>query len=191
MSIIVSIVGGIAAGKTTAARFLEQIYGFRYLRYSLLLKTMLEARGIPPTDASLLAFGEEIHAKIGGAGLSALLMSDYDAKCNYVIDGMRHVSDYTYFVERFGPRFFLIYFDVPNDLRYTRFSSRHGGRDTSGEVFAERSTHDTEAEVPQLRDYASIILDNTGSLDDLKANMTSLVSDWLSQEFISGGRLIL
>jgi dephospho-CoA kinase len=178
MSIVVGLSGGIASGKTTTARFLEKEHQFVYMRYSLLMKQLLEEQGLTVNDANLLVIGQKLEEELGGHGVSDLLMRDYDPSKNYVIDGLRHISDYEYFKERFGDKFFLLYLDVPEQVRMERFTSRGDKRDISEKTFIERSRHIMEHQVPLLRQKASVIISNGSSLS-LETQIRSLILNWL------------
>jgi len=180
MGMVVGLSGGIASGKTTTARFLEKEHKFVYLRYSLLMKQLLEEQAQPVNDATLLAIGQKLEEELGGHGVSNLLMRDYDSSKNYVIDGLRHISDYEYFRARFEDEFFLLYLDIPEQVRMERFMNRGGERDVSKKTFLERSRHIMEHEVPLLRHKASVVVSNDTSFS-LETQISSLILNWLTK----------
>lgn len=174
---IVGVAGQIAAGKTTTAQLLQDRFGFTYLSYSLFLKQLLLRQGQPVRDVDLQAYGQRVFEDLGGFGLTHLMMQTYDPSKNYVIEGLRHVTNKEYFKRRFDDQFYLIYVEAADDVRKMRYMERGPERDHSLESFYERSAHPMEGEVPLLKRKASAIVVNSG-LTDLTLQVDALIQRW-------------
>jgi dephospho-CoA kinase/NTP pyrophosphatase (non-canonical NTP hydrolase) len=175
---LIGLAGPIGSGKTVIGRFLEDRCGFVYKRYSLLLRQQLEEQGSVIDDDTMQEYGQRVFQLMGGQGLSELIMQDYDPSKNYVIDGLRHMSDYDYFQKRFGNRFHLIYVQADEGLRLERYLLRGTDRANSLDSFYRRISHEVEREVPLLINKASAIIVNTDLAPTL-SQVNGLVGSWL------------
>src|SRR2546423_14305029 len=90
--LVVGISGRIGSGKTTAGRYLESKYGFRYLRYSAVLADWLATD--PESKAHLQKIGWEVMAGGMQAELNRRLMALIPISADIVVDGLRHPLDY-------------------------------------------------------------------------------------------------
>jgi predicted nuclease with RNAse H fold len=97
---VIGFSGPIAAGKTTAGRYIER-KGFRYIRYSQVLEDLLLAQGKEVSRESLQEFGEQIHKHPGQRWLSKQLAQYAEEDLFIVIDGIRFPEDHAFMVEVF------------------------------------------------------------------------------------------
>jgi dephospho-CoA kinase len=177
-TLVVALAGPIASGKTTIATLLASNYGFIHLRSKTTLIRLLEERGEPVNEITLQAIGKEIVDKIGGRGLTELVLQGHDPSKNYVYDSIRNVDDCQYLRERFGKHFRLIYLDGPEEIRKQRYFTRVE-RETSEESFYRRISHPVEAETPALSSEADAVILNK-ELEVTLSDIDSLFHSWMS-----------
>lgn len=168
--IVVGLSGPISSGKTTAGRFLES-EGFRYGRYSLVLKDMLEERGVAVSRESLQEIGEEVYKNPGQRWLCRKLVERLPSGGDIVIDGLRHPEDHAFLTETFGPDFIHIYIDAPEELRLQRYIVDRGTR----EEFEAATAHPVESDVPAMAPLAHVVLSNSGSREEFESKILQLV----------------
>jgi uncharacterized protein YprB with RNaseH-like and TPR domain/predicted nuclease with RNAse H fold/dephospho-CoA kinase len=167
---VVGFSGPIGAGKTSAARILEE-QGYVYGRFSQVLEEMLRSRGASVNREALQDLGEQIHRSPGQRWLCQQVVAALPKMGNIVIDGLRHPEDHAFLVEEYGPAFVHIYIDAPEAIRRTRYAERGG----SMEDFAEATAHVSERNVGRLAELAHIRLTNAGSYEDLKRAILRIV----------------
>lgn len=160
---VVGLSGYIASGKTTAGRFLEA-QGYAYGRYSLVLKDMLQARGIEVTRSTLQEIGEKVYQNPGQRWLCKQLLQRLPGEGNIVIDGLRHPEDHAFFIETFGPDFMHIYISAPEDIRRSRYLA-DGGSDAE---FNSAMRHPVESHISILATLAHKVIQNVGTEEEFQ-----------------------
>ncbi|MGH6662493.1 MAG: ribonuclease H-like domain-containing protein, partial [Rhodospirillales bacterium] len=90
---VVGISGPIAAGKTTAARYLEEKQKFSYGRFSLVLEGLLRKEKKKVNRKTLQEIGDRIHKNPGQRWLCKQVANSLNAAGNLVIDGLRFPED--------------------------------------------------------------------------------------------------
>ncbi|OGA01032.1 MAG: hypothetical protein A3I00_06485 [Betaproteobacteria bacterium RIFCSPLOWO2_02_FULL_64_12] len=171
---VVGFSGPIGAGKTSAARFLEE-RGYAYGRFSQVLEEILRSRGASVSRDALQTLGEQIHRSPGQRWLCQQLVASLPKMGNIVIDGLRHPEDHACLVEEYGPAFVHVHIDAPEAVRRIRYVERRG----SAEELVEATAHPVERNVGRLADLAHTRVMNTGSLEDLKGVVLHFVSAFL------------
>jgi hypothetical protein len=164
---VVGLSGPIAAGKTTAAKALEE-RGFFYARFSRVLAELLRERGVRPTREALQAIGLEVHQALGQRWLCQRLAASLPKEGNIVIDGLRYPEDHSFLVERFGPAFYHIHVSADPAIRQVR----HATEDHEGNSFDEISRHPVEDHVDSMPTLAHRGIENSA---DVAAFIRSVV----------------
>lgn len=161
--LVVGFSGEIAAGKTTAARFLER-EGFAYTRISLVIDDVLKRRGEDLTRENRQRVGLELHNEKGQRWLCRKAIEYLGVNANrIVVDGLRWPDDVQYFQERYGGRFHHIHILAPKDIRRVRAVAAG-----AGEAFDEASAHAVEegvAAVESLSQCRILNDDDIGSFE--------------------------
>jgi predicted nuclease with RNAse H fold/dephospho-CoA kinase len=170
-SLVVGISGEIAAGKTTAAKYLEQ-QGFGYTRISLVIDEVLRERGELPSRERHQEVGWELHREKGQAWLCrrAIELVPPDTQ-RIVIDGLRWVDDVRYMRERFGGRFVHIHLTAPVETRESRYAGL--SKDVS---FDEASRHPVEQGIGETRALADMIFVNDEDIATLNHHFEQLLT---------------
>jgi len=175
---VVGLSGLIASGKTTAGRFLEK-RGYRYGRFSLILKKMLEEKGLPPSRENLQELGDKVNTVQGQRWLCKRLVAILPSEDDLVIDGLRFPDDHAFLREKFGPRFFHTHLAAKEITRRTRYSS--SGSDST--EFNIVSSHHVERMVNRMRDLADAVFENDGTdLLEFERGITHLIEQRLHKE---------
>lgn len=184
---IIGVVGKIAAGKTTIAKMLEE-KGFCRVSCSEPLIDLLTGRideyswvpEIPerrePTRDNLIEYGRHLKATYGGDILIRLAL-DKKRDCeNTVIDGVRSMEEVLAIKDRGG---LVVYVEAPPEIRYERLIQRKADKDsviTSYEDFLEMDEAEEKLyHTTTLREIADIVIDNSGSLDDLRRKVEKFI----------------
>lgn len=169
--LVIGLAGPVATGKTEAGRWLEQL-GFQYIRYSQVIAGEMAQQGRTASRENLRQEGWDLYSGHRQYELNKRLAKSVRTSNYVVIDGMRHLEDYTFWKEKEYRRFFLIYIDSEYSLRQRRFQSR-GGDSAS---YKEAVSAPVECHVPELRKKADFILENTGSLNQLFREIGKILS---------------
>jgi predicted nuclease with RNAse H fold/dephospho-CoA kinase len=163
---VIGISGRICAGKTTTARFLEEL-GFAYTRFSLVIDDEIVARGETPDRAKRQAMGFEINRTKGQRWLCEKAMDRVAANKHIVIDGLRFPEDHTFFFERFGSEFIHLHIQTRDELRAARYREH----EQDGVPFEVADAQPVEGKIGELAGLASAVLSNEGSLAEHRANV--------------------
>ena len=172
---VVGLSGPIAAGKTTAARFLERS-GFRYCRFSEVLEEELRASGRAVNRSTLQSLGEEaLNSRFGQRRLQNKLAKRVEGAERIVVDGLRHPEDWAFLRERWGFAAAHVHIRAGADLRGKRYANRSGGSSSS---FRRASAHAVEQNVPVLERLVDFTIANTGGVEKLESELSGLVARW-------------
>ena len=166
---VIGISGPLAAGKTTAARYLEKS-GYAYTRYSMVLEGMRSESGAKHSRPELQEFGSEIHIRYGQRWLGRRLLESIPKEGNLVIDGLRFPEYHAFLIECFGPAFLHVHVSAPDNIREVRFL----GRETSQQGFAQSECHPVESRVKELRTMAHIEVVNDAALESFENRIAIL-----------------
>lgn len=170
-NLVIGLAGPVATGKTETGKHLTQ-QGFHYIRYSQIIAEDIERQGQVVDRGSLRKEGWALYSGCQQYALNQRL-AEAAGPANYlVIDGMRHLEDYTFWKERAYRRFFLIYIDSDLALRRKRFHARGGDKVSYQEaVFAPVEQH-----VPDLMKKADLVVKNNGTLEQLFEEFGQILS---------------
>lgn len=117
---LIGLTGGLAAGKSEAAKFFSQ-HGFKVLVFSDVLRHEAALRGIAPTRENLQDLGIQIRKETQNDAILAekLLLL---VKGNCVVDGIRNTAEIDALSKH--PHFVLLGITAPADIRYKRLQLR-------------------------------------------------------------------
>lgn len=173
---VIGLSGAISSGKTTAGRYLESL-GFTYSRYSQVLQAMLKNRGLPSTRESLQQIGEEVYEGQGQTWLGSELIKRMPEEGDLVIDGLRHPEDHSFLAEKFGPDFYHIHIEAPEDIRRERYVD-----EGPSEEFSKADAHPVEANITKLAYLAHERVQNIGSIQEFLYKIRKVVIDYSEKE---------
>jgi predicted nuclease with RNAse H fold/dephospho-CoA kinase len=173
----IGISGRICAGKTTAARLLEQ-RGFAYTRFSLVIDDEIRSSGEDPNRATRQRVGTEIHTKKGQSWLCEQVLARVPEQPFIVIDGLRFPEDHAFFVERFGAQFVHLHLSVPDAIRERRYIES-SQRELS---FNDADRQPVEAEINRLSSLATATIGNSGTINELENAVVRFACEHCHQE---------
>jgi len=188
-TMIVGIVGKIAAGKTTAARFLEE-RGFCRVSCSeplmdLLTHNVSDYSWVPelperaePTRERLIELGKYLKEKYGGDILIRLAL-DKKRHCERVaIDGVRSREEVNA-IKRLGGK--VIYVEAGPEIRFERLMRRKAGKDRDIRSFEDFMAMDDAEErlyhTSELKGMADYVIVNEGTLEELREKVERIINE--------------
>jgi len=172
--LVVGFSGEIAAGKTTAARFLER-EGFAYTRISLVIDDELKSRGMEFSRENRQRVGLELHSDKGQRWLCRKAIERVEGSATQiVVDGLRWPEDVQYFQERYGGRFRHIHLLAAYETRRKRAVATG-----STEAFDEATSHAVEQGVALVEGLSQCRISNDSDISALEAQIREAI---LAQE---------
>lgn len=163
---VIGVSGKIAAGKTTAARFLEGL-GFHYVRFSQIIDDLIERDGLVPDRKLRQEIGWRLHVEKGQNWLCEQVLAKAGGAERIVVDGLRFPEDHAWFRERFATRFVHLHIEAPSEIRLSRLRTAASIADLK-----EVESQPTESQIDALSGKASVIIPNDGLLDALREKLT-------------------
>lgn len=162
---VIGLSGAIRTGKTTVADHLKTL-NFSTVRFSKVLKDMLEEHNLPVSRSELQAFGLEMNA-IGcqrylGNRMIAHFKED-EQIVQIAVDGLRFPEDRATLIENFGPAFFQLHLERDQALR-EQCDLRDGEDDIPLKAALQ---HEVEQGINDLSSLADQILSNNNTKKEL------------------------
>ncbi|MBR9700070.1 AAA family ATPase [Candidatus Woesearchaeota archaeon] len=173
---IIGFTGTIAAGKTTAARFLE---GFEHFTYSDILRIEAKKRNIEATRENLQMLGNKVKEESDNNGILSKMIVENATKVNIAADGIRTVDEINE-LKQF-PDAYIIAIDASQKTRYERLKARkRPGDPESFEKFKEIDDHENQGKTPgqdinNAMKHADFLIKNNGSIDKLKKKVEEIM----------------
>jgi dephospho-CoA kinase len=176
---IIGLTGPKLAGKGTVAAYLGRTAGAKAFSMSGILTDLASRLHLPNSRENLIAIATGLRSQFGEAILAQVLAKDLVQAdpALAIIDGIRMPSEVDAFASL--PDFQMIYIDAPVALRYERARSRGEKAGESDQTFAQFQAEEqavTETGIAALRQRASAIIDNHGTLDELYQQVDSVLS---------------
>ena len=186
---IIGVVGKIAAGKTTVAKFFEE-KGFCRVSCSdplidLLTHNISEYSWVPelpekaePTRDRLIEFGKYLKDRYGEDILIRLAV-DKKRNCeNIVIDGVRSEGEINA-VKRLGGK--VIYVEARPETRFERLVERKASKDKTIKSFEDFKAMDDAEErlyhTSELKGLADYVIVNEGTLEELRRKVEGIIEE--------------
>lgn len=179
--VIFGFTGLIASGKGEAAKYLKEKYGADTLRYSTMLRDILNRLYLAPERDKLIKLSESIRETFGDDVMAKVMAEDAvkSSASIVVIEGIRRLPDIDY--PFFKKDFVLVAIDADAKTRYARLIKRGENTDDNQKTFEqfladqERSTEKTIAEVLV---HATEHVDNNGSEKKLHTQLDALIEKY-------------
>lgn len=186
---IIGVVGKIAAGKTTVAKFFEE-KGFCRVSCSdplidMLTHNVSDYSWVPelpekaePTRDRLIEFGKYLKDRYGGDILIRLAV-DKKRNCeNIVIDGVRSREEIET-IKKLGGK--VIYVEARPEIRFERLMKRKASKDKEIKSFEDFKKMDDAEEslyhTSKLKDLADYVIVNEGTLDELREEVERIIGE--------------
>lgn len=158
--LVVGLAGLHGAGKSTIAKRLRDSHGFSITSFGGVVRREAEVRGRGMDLTSLQDLGDELIKEWGWERFCGEVLAERQPKTGIVlVDGVRHIATLDHLKKLANPGVFsFVYVDVDEPIRLERLTVRQRPGDHS----STRETHPVEKEVVALKDYAHVVIDNTG-----------------------------
>ncbi len=168
MKNVIGIAGNIGSGKGTVTKYLVEKYGAETVVYTHILKDILDRLHLANERKNLAGLAEGLRNTFGGDILSRVLEQDIQQQEAELIvfDGIRKKAELDYFKNKID-NFVFVFVDVPVEVSYERLIKRGEKTDDNSKTFEEfKKDHQRPADkdVPELKQYADFVIDNSGEL---------------------------
>ena len=164
---IIGLSGKIAAGKTTAAVYLNENYQFAILKTSDLLDSILEAKHVKLSRKNQQKLGNELISTVGPGGFVAMMLYS-TSESNRVIDAIRYSEAVTYLKGKYGNEFKHIHIEAKDSVRHARRGSKNIRNVSSFKLIDKANT---ESDNAKLRKLADRIIKNESSLEEFYSKL--------------------
>ena len=178
--IIIGISGEIASGKGTVAKYIAEKYNASAYRFSTMLRNAMDRLYIEQNRDNISTFSTLLRKKFGEDLFAKVMAKDVkkDEAEIIVIDGIRRLADIEYLKEI--PEFKFVYIEADIKKCYDRIIQREENTDDKNKTFdefVEEHNLETETQIKDLKQYADIIIENNGTLEDLYEKIDNIINE--------------
>ena len=176
--IILGLVGEIASGKGTAAKYLEEKYQASTHRFSTPLRDVLDRLYIENNRHNLQQISLVLRTTYGQDLFAKIITEDVkksDAEL-VIVDGIRRFEDIKYLKEL--PNFHLLYITADMKLRYERITSRQENADDTKKTFEDfQKDHlaETELAIPEIGATAEFKIENSDGIEKFYSDIDNIL----------------
>jgi len=170
MKIILGLAGEMASGKGTVAKYVMAKYGAKSLRFSTMLRDVLDRLSLEQSRNNLQILSTILRQNFGEELFARVIAEDVKKAVDevIVIDGVRRLADIKYLKEI--PQFKLAYLEADMQKRFERIIKRGENSDDAKKTFEDfKKAHEDESElqIKDLKNHADFLIDNNGAYEDL------------------------
>jgi len=178
--IVIGIAGNIGSGKGAVTKYLTEKYKAQQMRYSKILADILERLHLDYNRDNLNALAEGLRNIFGGDILSQVLENDIrEVEAVIVVfDGIRKKKELDYFKNK-TENFFFIFVETPFEVVAKRLASRQEKTDDQEQTVEKlkaRQQQPSDKDVPNLKQYADFVIDNSGSIEDTHKQIDEIMN---------------
>ena len=138
VNLITAIVGLCGTGKSAAAKYIEETYGFKPIYFGGFVLEELKQRNLEINSANEKLVREDLRRRYGLDVIAKRafkpIKSDLAAGFAVIIDGLYSFSEYLFLKDQFGQQLVLLAIHSPKKLRYHRLGLREVRPLTPAEV---------------------------------------------------------
>lgn len=175
---IIAIVANIGAGKSFVSSYITAQHGAESIRSSRKLLDILNILHLEPARKNFADLSETLRNTFGQdvLGNATFEYVKQSASEIILIDGVRRMADISNFTDE--ENFYLVFIDTSLEMRSERMTSRSEKNDDKNmnvEILNKDEQHDSENRVDGLKEKADFIVDNNGTLEQLKKNIDNVM----------------
>ena len=170
--IIIALCGENYVGKTTTAEYLRFKYGMKSYSYSQLIAEKYSGN----SKEELQVIGAQISENEDQQKeLTDYMIEQMDSNASYVIDGLRHLTDYYTLKKQFGDDFIVVALECTYKNRYKRCSVNHS-ETVSLEKLDTINHHETKKDNVLVKTLADYHIDNNKAFYTLRDAIDEIIS---------------
>jgi predicted RNA binding protein with dsRBD fold (UPF0201 family)/adenylate kinase family enzyme len=174
---IIAFVGMPASGKSEASSVVEKL-GIKVVNMGDVIREEVERRSLEPTNANIGGVANQLRNEEGfdvvaKRSVPKIMKLSEDL---IAIDGIRGIAEVERFKKEFGEKFTLVSIDSPLDMRFKRVQKRKRSDDMADiNELKERDERELSWGMDKAMEIADIVIENTGTLDEFRNKIESLV----------------
>jgi len=178
--IIIGIIGEIASGKDTVANFIRKKYKAKVIPMSGSLREGLNIFDLPQTRHNMWTLSEGLRKMFSPdiVAKGALKKIENAKEKIICVTGIRFQADLKHFEHL--PSFVLVFVKVDAKIRFKRLKKRGQNADDNTKTwtqFQKDCKLSTEVHIKKLTKKADFVLDNNGTVDDLRKQIKKLIKN--------------
>ena len=175
---IIGLVGQIASGKGTVAKYFEKNYGAVTFRFSTILRDVLNRLHQVIDRQTMQKLSTAVRQVFGEDILAKVMADDVKDEKNkiIVVDGIRRMADIKYLKKI--PGFILVGIAADAKIRYDRLIKRnenYGDQNKAFAEFLEDQKKEADAEIPLVLKNANIVINNDGNFENLNQQIDNII----------------
>lgn len=177
---VLGITGLAGAGKDTAAEYLRENYGFKWLNFSDILVEEAKKRGLKTNKINLSKLGNEYREEYGKAGLAVKIMEEIKSSGNskFVVTGFRSPEEVEYIKNRVNS-FMLIEMRTKKELRWRR--RKESDPQTKKEFFKRDKEDIKKKGLGKVLKMSDQVIKNNSTRESLYKILEELLRDFRNQ----------
>jgi len=177
---IIGLVGPMASGKGTVAKYLAEKYHGRVFGFSTPLRDILTRLHMDHTRENMANLSTILRQQFGQDLISRVIVADItEAKEEFLIlDGIRRLSDID--AAKTMPGFVLWAVQADSQTRYQRLVRRQqnaGDQQKTYEQFLNDEQSEADKTIAAVAAQSRIIIDNNGDLEKLYKKIDELMTN--------------
>ncbi|MGM0770530.1 MAG: dephospho-CoA kinase [Halobacteriota archaeon] len=176
---IIAFVGMPASGKSVASDVVKE-QKIDVVNMGDVIREEVKARGLEPTDANTGAVANDLRNREGMDAVAKRCVPKIEAfgKDLVVVDGVRGIAEVTFFKDRFGEDFTLVFIDAPLEMRFERVSNRGRSDDmTDIEALKIRDERELGWGLAEAIKVADITVENTSTIDEFRQEIKAILEN--------------
>ena len=176
--IILGLVGEIASGKDTVAKYLKEKHGFQTIKFSTPIRKILDALNLPQSRENMVWVGINVRNRFGENIFGNVIAKECEnSTANLIVlPNVRFKPDIAYLKQM--NNFYLIHISSEPQIRYQRLIHRNQNSDDqtkTWEEFINDGELPTEITIREVAKIAKHTIKNNGTLDQLHQQIDQLM----------------
>jgi len=178
--IIFGLVGEMASGKGTVAKYIENKYFAKSHKFSAPLRDVLSRIYVSNNRKNMQELSFALRQLFGQDLLAKTISQDVENDKNLVVvvDGIRRFADIKYL--KHLPGFKLVYITADIKTRYERMTKRGENDDEENKTFEQfqlDNQAEPESEIPRVGETADATINNNGSQEELYEQIDKIINN--------------
>ncbi|MEM5835315.1 MAG: AAA family ATPase [Candidatus Aenigmatarchaeota archaeon] len=177
--IVIGIVGLIGAGKDTAAKYIEEKYGYTPISFSELVHEKVKEEGLEPTRENLQNIAKKYREKYGMDYFAKLAVEKAlnSGKDKIILKELRRREDVEY-PKRFFKDFYIIEIYANKKIRFKRLKERATKKDPkTWKDFLEQEKKEELLGFHEAIKYSDFKIKNNGRLKELYSKIDKVMKE--------------